>query len=157
MRPLLLWAALAAASAQDFSHVTVEKVADQLQFTEGPVWSRENFLLFSDVPANKILKIGPGDRLPGVFRDDTGYANGNTFDAQGRLFGMVTLKAPLMAGAAYELKAPRKPIKIDHSGGYLTVHWGDKGHFHLCIGDIHVPKDRPDAEQLIRERRPARV
>jgi gluconolactonase len=86
VKPFLILAALAAASAQDFSHVTVEKVAAQLQFTEGPVWSRENFLLFSDVPANKILKIGPGDRLPGVFRDDSGYANGNTFDGQGRLY-----------------------------------------------------------------------
>lgn len=64
---------------------------------------------------------------------------------------------PLLTGAAYELKAPRKPSKIDHSGGYLTVHWGDKGHFHLCIGEIHVPKDRPDAETLIAERKPERV
>ena len=86
MRLLFALAALAAASAQDFSHVTVEKVAAGLQFTEGPVWSREGFLLFSDVPANRILKIGPGDKLPGVFRDDSGYANGNTFDVQGRLY-----------------------------------------------------------------------
>jgi gluconolactonase len=77
---------LASACAQDFSHVSVEKVAAGLQFTEGPVWSRENFLLFSDVPANRILKIGPGDRAPGIFRDDSGYANGNTFDVQGRLY-----------------------------------------------------------------------
>jgi gluconolactonase len=83
---LLALAALAAASAQDFSKVTVEKVAGGLQFTEGPAWSRENFLLFSDVPANKILKIGPGDKLPGVLREDSGYANGNTFDTQGRLY-----------------------------------------------------------------------
>jgi gluconolactonase len=86
VRLFLILAAITAASAQDFSHVTVEKVAAQLQFAEGPVWSRENFLLFSDVPANKILKIGPGDRQPGVFRNDSGYANGNTFDAQGRLY-----------------------------------------------------------------------
>jgi gluconolactonase len=77
---------LAAAYAQDFSHVSVEKVAAGLQFTEGPVWSREGYLLFSDVPANKILKLGPGDKQPTVFREDSGYANGNTFDAQGRLY-----------------------------------------------------------------------
>ena len=48
---------------------------------------------------------------------------------------------PLLTGAAYELKSPRKPKSISHSDGYLTVHWGDKGHFHLCIGDIRVPGD----------------
>ena len=77
---------LAAAYAQDFSHVTVEKVAGGLQFTEGPVWSHDGYLLFSDVPANKILKLGPGDKLPAVFREDSGFANGNTFDSQGRLY-----------------------------------------------------------------------
>jgi gluconolactonase len=86
VRAILVLAALSAASAQDFSHVTVEKIAGGRQFTEGPVWSREGFLLFSDVPSNKILKIGAGDRQPAVFRDDSGYANGNTFDAQGRLY-----------------------------------------------------------------------
>jgi gluconolactonase len=83
---LLAGLALAVASAQDFSHLTVEKVAGGLQFTEGPVWSRDGFLLFSDVPANKIMKIGPGDKSPGAFRENSGYANGNTFDSQGRLY-----------------------------------------------------------------------
>jgi hypothetical protein len=64
---------------------------------------------------------------------------------------------PLLAGAAYELKAPRKPTSITHSDGYLTVHWGDKGHFHLCIGDITVPAGRANAAELIAERRPSRV
>lgn len=77
---------LAAAPAQDFSHVTVEKVAAGYQFTEGPSWSREGFLLFSDVPAHHIMKLGPGDKVPSVYREDSGYANGNTFDAQGRLY-----------------------------------------------------------------------
>jgi len=35
----------------------VEKVAGGFQFVEGPVWnSREGFLLFSDIPANRIYK-----------------------------------------------------------------------------------------------------
>jgi gluconolactonase len=86
VRLLLAGLLLAAAHAQDFSHVTVEKVAGGLQFTEGPVWARDGFLLFSDVPSNKILKLGPGDKQPLVFREDSGYANGNTFDVQGRLY-----------------------------------------------------------------------
>ena len=64
---------------------------------------------------------------------------------------------PLLAGAAYELKSPSKPVRISHSDGYLTVHWGDKGHFHLCIGDIRVPAGRANAEEIIAQRRPGRV
>ncbi len=86
MKALLALATLAVASAQEPPHLTVDRVVASLQFAEGPVWSREGFLLFSDVPANKILKIGPGDRTPLVYREDSGYANGNTFDAQGRLY-----------------------------------------------------------------------
>ena len=72
-------------TAQDFSKITVEKVANRFSFTEGPVWSREGFLLFSDVPADKILKLEPGEK-PVIFREDTHGANGNTFDVQGRLY-----------------------------------------------------------------------
>jgi gluconolactonase len=74
-----------AAGAQDFSHISIEKVDAGLRFTEGAVWSREGFLLFSDVPNNQIRKLVPGERST-VFRDDSHGANGNTFDAQGRLY-----------------------------------------------------------------------
>ena len=69
---------------QDFSKIQVEKVAAGYRFTEGPVYSREGFLLFSDVPNNKILKLTPGEGIS-VFRENSNGANGNTFDAQGRL------------------------------------------------------------------------
>jgi len=72
--------------AQNFADIKVEKVAGGFRFTEGPVWSREGFLLFSDVPDNKILKLEPGEGKPSVFRDRSEGANGNTFDAQGRLY-----------------------------------------------------------------------
>jgi len=53
--------------SQDFSSVTVEKVAGGFRFTEGPVWSREGYLLFSDIPNDKIMKYIPGE-APSVFR-----------------------------------------------------------------------------------------
>ena len=56
---------------------------------------------------------------------------------------------PLLGGAAYELTAPRKPKRITHSDGYLTIHWGDKGHLDLCIGQIRVPAGRPDADESL--------
>ena len=54
--------------AQDFSQIRLEKVAAGLRFTEGPAWSREGYLLFSDVPNNQILKWVPGQRTA-VFRE----------------------------------------------------------------------------------------
>ena len=34
------------------SPATIEKLADGVGFAEGPVWSREGYFLFSDLPAN---------------------------------------------------------------------------------------------------------
>lgn len=84
--PLLACGAWAPALlAQDFKNYTVEKVAGGFTFTEGPVWSRQNALYFSDVPNNKIHKITAGEKGVAVFRDNSNGANGNTFDGQGRL------------------------------------------------------------------------
>ena len=74
-----------AAAAQDFSNLQVEKVAGGYRFTEGPVWSRDNFLLFSDVPNDRIWKLAPNEPAV-VAREKSHGANGNTFDAQGRLY-----------------------------------------------------------------------
>jgi gluconolactonase len=63
----------------------VERVAGGYRFTEGPAWSREGYLLFSDVPNDKIMKYVPGHK-PEVFRENSNGANGNAFDAQGRLY-----------------------------------------------------------------------
>jgi len=63
----------------------IDRVAGGFRFTEGPAWSREGFLLFSDVPNDQILKYVPGEK-PTVFRENSNGANGNAFDAQGRLY-----------------------------------------------------------------------
>jgi len=62
----------------------VEKVAGGFQFTEGPVWNPAGFLLFSDIPANQIVKFAPG-AAPTVFRTPSGNSNGLTYDRSGRL------------------------------------------------------------------------
>lgn len=63
----------------------IEKIDTKFTFTEGPVWSRQGFLLFTDAPNNRILKWAPGERSE-IFRNDTHGANGMTLDAQGRLY-----------------------------------------------------------------------
>jgi gluconolactonase len=72
------------------------KLAEGFRFTEGPVWSPQGYLLFSDPNSNTIYKYTPEGDLS-VFRDKSGYegadiaeygqpgSNGLTFDEQGRL------------------------------------------------------------------------
>jgi gluconolactonase len=84
MRIAILLLAALSSFAQDFDNLNIEKVAGGFQFTEGPVWSRDGYLLFSDVPDNKIWRVSAEGKS--VFREASNGANGNTFDAQGRLY-----------------------------------------------------------------------
>jgi gluconolactonase len=63
----------------------VEKIAGGFEFTEGPVWSPEGYLLFSDIPANTIYRWTPGSTSAEVLRRPSGHSNGLTFDGEGRL------------------------------------------------------------------------
>jgi gluconolactonase len=62
----------------------VEKVADGFGFIEGPVWRKEGYLLFTDIPRNRIMKWHPKDGVS-IFREPSEQANGLAIDAQGRL------------------------------------------------------------------------
>ncbi len=73
------------AVAQDFSNLRIEKVAEGFRFTEGPAWSKEGYLVFSDTPSGRIMKVVPG-RRPEVLREGSGGPSGNAFDSQGRLY-----------------------------------------------------------------------
>jgi len=73
------------AAAQEAPDLLIDRVATGFRFTEGPAWSREGFLVFSDVPNDKIMKYVPGQK-PTVFRENSNGANGNCFDAQGRFY-----------------------------------------------------------------------
>jgi gluconolactonase len=77
------------ASAQDWSDLRVEKVATRYVFTDGPVWSRDGYLIFSDVPGDQLLQLKPGVPMS-IFRAKSNGAGGNTFDAQGRFYSCET-------------------------------------------------------------------
>ncbi|MFB2921625.1 SMP-30/gluconolactonase/LRE family protein [Aerosakkonema funiforme] len=63
----------------------IDRVASGFQFTEGPIWfAEENYLLFSDIPANKILQLTPDGQVT-IFREPSHNSNGLTRDKQGRL------------------------------------------------------------------------
>ncbi len=74
----------------------LEKVATGFPFTEGPVWAREGYLLFSSPDLNTIFRWTPDGQVD-IYRPKSGYtgtnigeyhqagSNGLTFDREGRL------------------------------------------------------------------------
>jgi gluconolactonase len=53
-------------------------------FLEGPAVDETGNVFFSDIISNRILRMSPQGQVS-VFRADSGRANGNAFDAEGRL------------------------------------------------------------------------
>lgn len=64
----------------------VERIAHGFRWAEGPVWFGDGrYLLWSDIPNNRILKWEEETGAVSVFRKPSNYANGNTRDRAGRL------------------------------------------------------------------------
>ncbi|MFD1880243.1 SMP-30/gluconolactonase/LRE family protein [Paracoccus pacificus] len=63
----------------------LRRIATGFEWVEGPVWFPAfRMLLFSDIPSQRMMRWTP-DGTCAVFRDPSGYSNGNTRDPQGRL------------------------------------------------------------------------
>jgi gluconolactonase len=115
-----------AALAQESQEPQMERVATGFQFTEGPAWSREGFLLFSDVPNNNIMKYVPGQK-PTVFRENSNGANGNVFDVQGRLYSCES--------------RTRRVVRMDKKGSIQVLAEKWEGKRLNAPNDIVVRKD----------------
>ncbi|MBV9054153.1 MAG: SMP-30/gluconolactonase/LRE family protein, partial [Hyphomicrobiales bacterium] len=64
----------------------VERLASGTRWGEGPIWFGDGrYLLWSDIPNNRILKWEEETGAVSVFRKPSEFANGNTRDRQGRL------------------------------------------------------------------------
>jgi len=64
----------------------VERIASGLRWSEGPVWFGDGrYLLWSDIPNNRIMRWDDETGVMSVFRKPSNFANGNTRDRQGRL------------------------------------------------------------------------
>lgn len=114
---LLCGAALAAAPLlypQDFNGIKFELTAKGLVFAEGPAWSaKEGFLIFSDLPNDKLMKWTPGHDAE-VYREDAHGPSGNAFDSTGRLYTCET--------------RTRRVTRTDLKGAVETIaeHWEGK-------------------------------
>ncbi len=62
-----------------------ELVSQGHRFTEGPAVDRDGNVFFTDIPNNRIHKVG-ADGKATVFKEDSGGANGLMFGADGRLY-----------------------------------------------------------------------
>lgn len=64
----------------------VERIASGMRWSEGPVWFGDGrYLLWSDIPNNRIMRWEEETGTVSVFRKPSNNANGNTRDRQGRL------------------------------------------------------------------------
>ena len=90
-----LWAALATGLASVIAPgATLEKLADNFKFTEGPACDAGGNLFFTDQPNDRILEWGADGKLS-TFLQPAGRANGMMFDARGNLIACAEAKNEL--------------------------------------------------------------
>jgi gluconolactonase len=86
----------------------VERLFDECRWAEGPVYvPAGRYLLWSDIPNDRMLRWDEATDTIGVFRHPSGYANGNTLDAEGRL---VTCE-----------HGNRRVSRTEHDGSITTI------------------------------------
>lgn len=107
----------------------IEKLADGFQFTEGPVWHPNGFLLFSDPNTNVIYRYDPASRNVSVYITKSGYAgidigeyhqpgsNGLAIDAEGRL---IVCQHGNRRVVRHELKGPVSVLADNYEGKRLN-------------------------------------
>jgi len=67
-------------------NAAIERIATGFRWAEGPVYFRDGgFLLWSDIPNNRMMRWLEEDGHVSVFRSPSNYSNGNTRDREGRL------------------------------------------------------------------------
>jgi gluconolactonase len=67
-------------------NAAIERIATGFRWAEGPVYFRDGgYLLWSDIPNNRIMRWLEDDGHLSVFRANANYSNGNTRDHEGRL------------------------------------------------------------------------
>ena len=75
----------AVAFGQAPTQYTIEVVANGMRFADGPVWSLEDFLLFSDTVTDTQHKFTPGKGVSDLGSRPGGTA-GNAYDEKGNLY-----------------------------------------------------------------------
>ena len=67
-------------------NAAIERIATGFRWAEGPVFVRDGgYLLWSDIPNNRIMRWLEDDGRVTVYRQPSNYSNGHTRDREGRL------------------------------------------------------------------------
>jgi gluconolactonase len=78
------------------------------KWAEGPAWCAQGqYLLWSDIPNNRQMRITEEDGHVSVFRSPSGYSNGNTFDFEGRQLSCE--------------HAGRRVVRYEHDGSVTVI------------------------------------
>src|SRR5688572_4470448 len=132
----------------------VERIATGMRWAEGPVWFGDGrFLLWSDIPNNRMMRWDEETGAVSVFRKPANNANGNTRDRQGRLVtcehdarrvtrteydGAVTVLADKYDGKP--LNSPNDAVcKSDGSVWFTDPPFGILGHYEGHVAKPELP------------------
>lgn len=140
---------------------TVQKLAGDFRFTEGPAADAQGHIFFTDIPNNRILRWSLDGTLS-VFRENSGGANGLYFDKEGNLLvcegggGRLVSITPNDAVTVLADEYQGKPFNslndlwIDPQGGvYFTdPRYGNRDN--LPQDGEHVYYLAPDRKKVIR-------
>jgi gluconolactonase len=145
----------------------IERIASGMRWSEGPVWFGDGrFLLWSDIPNNRMMRWDEETGAVSVFRKPANYSNGNTRDRQGRLLtcehdsrrvtrteydGSITVIADGYDGKP--LNSPNDVVcKSDGSIWFTDPPFGILGFYEGHIAKPELPTNvyrwDPDAKQL---------
>jgi gluconolactonase len=122
----------------------VERLYTGCRWAEGPVWFGDGrYLLWSDIPNNRMLKWEEETGAVSIYRKPSDYANGNTRDRAGRLItcehggrrvtrtehdGRVTILMDRWEGK--QLNSPNDVVvKSDESVWFTDPPFGILGHY----------------------------
>ena len=98
----------------------VERLWTGARWTEGPVYfPAGRYMLFSDIPNDRIMRYDETDGSVSVFRSPCGYTNGHTVDRQGRLVSLRARRAARLAHRAST--AASRSIADSYQGKRLTA------------------------------------
>ena len=90
------------------NNTTIQKLYTGTLWAEGPAWNGGGrYLLWSDIPNNRQMRWLEEDGHVSVYRDPSGYSNGNTFDYEGR-------QLSCQHGA-------RRVVRYEHDGSVTVI------------------------------------